>query len=66
MQRERRVQVVLGEAERADGLLRFVLEAEGFDLIGMASNDEELARVLARCQAIRARSGRWDLRRRRA
>jgi hypothetical protein len=46
MQRERRVQVVLGEAERADGLLRFVLEAEGFDLIGMASNDEELARVL--------------------
>lgn len=46
MQRERRVQVVLGEAERADGLLRFVLEAEGFDLIGMASNEEELARVL--------------------
>ena len=46
MQRERRVQVVLGEAERADGLLRFVLEAEGFDLIGMASNDEELSRVL--------------------
>lgn len=46
MQRERRVQVVLGEAERADGLLRFVLEAEGFDLVGMASNDEELSRVL--------------------
>ncbi|HEX6401113.1 MAG TPA: hypothetical protein VF108_11700 [Actinomycetota bacterium] len=46
MQRERRVQVVLGEAERADGLLRFVLEAEGFDLIGMASNEEELSRVL--------------------
>jgi hypothetical protein len=46
MRRERRVQVVLGEAERADGLLRFVLEAEGFDLIGMASNDEELSRVL--------------------
>lgn len=41
-----RVQVVLGEAERTDGLLRFVLEAEGFDLVGLASNDEELARVL--------------------
>jgi uncharacterized membrane protein YgcG len=41
-----RVQVVLGEAERADGLLRFVLEAEGFDLVGLASNDEELERVL--------------------
>jgi hypothetical protein len=46
MQRERRVQVVLGEAERSDGLLRFVLEAEGFDLIGLASSDEELSRVL--------------------
>ncbi len=43
---ERRVQVVLGEAERDDGLLRFVLEAEGFDLVGLASSDEELARVL--------------------
>ena len=46
MQREGRVQVVLGEAERADGLLRFVLEAEGFDLVGLASSDEELSRVL--------------------
>ena len=46
MQREPRVQVVLGEAERADGLLRFVLEAEGFDLVGLASSDEELSRVL--------------------
>jgi hypothetical protein len=46
MEPQRRVQVVLGEAERADGLLRFVLEAEGFDLVGLASNDEELARVL--------------------
>ena len=43
---ERRVQVVLGEAERDDGLLRFVLEAEGFDLVGLASSDEELDRVL--------------------
>jgi hypothetical protein len=46
MANERRVQVVLGEAERTDGLLRFVLEAEGFDLVGLASNDEELSRVL--------------------
>jgi hypothetical protein len=46
MDQQRRVQVVLGEAERTDGLLRFVLEAEGFDLVGLASNDEELARVL--------------------
>jgi hypothetical protein len=46
MDHERRVQVVLGEAERTDGLLRFVLEAEGFDLVGLASSDEELSRVL--------------------
>jgi hypothetical protein len=46
MDQQRRVQVVLGEAERTDGLLRFVLEAEGFDLVGLASNDEELTRVL--------------------
>ena len=46
MDQQRRVQVVLGEAERTDGLLRFVLEAEGFDLVGLASNEEELTRVL--------------------
>ena len=46
MDHDRRVQVVLGEAERTDGLLRFILEAEGFDIIGLASDDEELARVL--------------------
>ncbi|MGI8616929.1 MAG: hypothetical protein ACR2L4_09170 [Actinomycetota bacterium] len=45
MDRERTVQVVLGEAERT-GILRFVLEGEGFDIIGMASSDEELERVL--------------------
>ena len=45
MDRERTVQVVLGEAERT-GILRFVLEGEGFDIVGMASNDEELERVL--------------------
>jgi hypothetical protein len=41
-----RMQVVLGEAERTDGLLRFVLEGEGFDIIGLASDDRELTRVL--------------------
>ena len=46
MDQQPRVQVVLGEAERTDGLLRFVLEAEGFDIIGLASDDEELGRVL--------------------
>jgi hypothetical protein len=45
-----RVQVVLGEAERTDGLLRFVLEGEGFDVIGLASDDQELARVLRGAQ----------------
>jgi hypothetical protein len=46
MEHQPRVQVVLGEAERTDGLLRFVLEAEGFDIVGLASDDEELGRVL--------------------
>lgn len=46
MDHQRRVQVVLGEAERTDGLLRFILEAEGFDIVGLASDDQELARVL--------------------
>lgn len=46
MDQERRVQVVLGEGERTDGLLRFVLEAEGFDIVGLASNDEELSRIV--------------------
>jgi uncharacterized membrane protein YgcG len=46
MDHQRRVQVVLGEAERTDGLLRFVLEAEGFDIVGLASDDNELVRVL--------------------
>jgi hypothetical protein len=46
MDHQPRVQVVLGEAERTDGLLRFVLEAEGFDIVGLASDDVELARVL--------------------
>jgi hypothetical protein len=41
-----RTQVVLGEAERTDGLVRFVLEGEGFDVIGLASDDRELERVL--------------------
>ena len=43
---DRRIQVVLGEAEPDAGFLRFVLEGEGFDLVGLASSDEELDRVL--------------------
>ena len=46
MVHEQKVQVVLGEAERTDGLLRFVLEGEGFDIVGLASNDQELLRVV--------------------
>ncbi len=46
MDHQPRVQVVLGEAERTDGLLRFVLEGEGFDIIGLAADDSELTRVL--------------------
>jgi hypothetical protein len=37
--------VVLGEAE-PDGWLRFVLEGEGADIVGHATSDEELGRVL--------------------
>jgi chemotaxis response regulator CheB len=43
---DRRIQVVLGEAEPDAGFLRFVLEGEGFDLVGLASSDEELDRVM--------------------
>ena len=43
---ERRIQVVLGEAEPDAGFLRFVLEGEGFDLVGLASSDEELDRIV--------------------
>ncbi len=46
MDRERRVQVVLGEAGPGAEMLRFVLEGEGFDIIGLASSDEELERVV--------------------
>jgi hypothetical protein len=46
MDQERTLQVVLGEAEPDDGFLRFVLEGEGFDIVGMASTDDELERVL--------------------
>jgi hypothetical protein len=46
MDPEHRVQVVLGEGEPNDGLLRFILEGEGFDIVGLASDDDELARVL--------------------
>lgn len=43
---ERRIQVVVGEAEPDPGWLRFVLEGEGFDVVGVAANDEELDRVI--------------------
>jgi CheY-like chemotaxis protein len=43
---ERRIQVVVGEAEPDAGWLRFVLEGEGFDVVGAASSDDELDRVL--------------------
>jgi hypothetical protein len=46
MDRERSIPVVLGEAEPDAGILRFVLEGEGFDIVGMASSDDELERVL--------------------
>jgi hypothetical protein len=46
MDRERTLQVVLGEAEPEAGFLRFVLEGEGFDIVGLASTDAELGRVL--------------------
>jgi hypothetical protein len=39
------VQVVLGEGE--PGMLRFVLEAEGFHVVGQARGEDELRRVLA-------------------
>src|SRR5262245_65791866 len=38
------VQVVLGEGE--PGLLRIILEAEGFQVVGQARGDAELRRVL--------------------
>jgi chemotaxis response regulator CheB len=43
---DHRIQVVLGEAEDDAGFLRFVLEGEGFDVVGLASSDEELDRIL--------------------
>ena len=45
MQGQRTVQVVLGEGE--PGILRFILEAEGFHVVGQARGDKELERVLA-------------------
>ena len=44
MGRSRAVQVVLGEGE--PGILRFVLEAEGFQVVGQARGEAELRRVL--------------------
>jgi hypothetical protein len=47
---DERIQVVLGEAEPDSDFLRFVLEGEGFDLIGLATSDEELEVVLEGAQ----------------
>jgi hypothetical protein len=44
MQGSRAVQVVLGEGE--PGILRFVLEAEGFHIVGQARGESELRHVL--------------------
>jgi hypothetical protein len=44
------LRIVLGEAEPDAGILRMVLEAEGFHIVGHASSDEELHRVLAWAQ----------------
>jgi hypothetical protein len=41
------LQVVLGEADSSASLLRFVLEGEGFHIVGMAGCDDDLLRVLA-------------------
>ena len=44
MRRSSAVQVVLGEGE--PGILRYVLEAEGFQVVGQARGETELRRVL--------------------
>lgn len=45
MQGTRAVQVVLGEGE--PGILRLILEAQGFHVVGHARGDDELRRVVA-------------------
>ena len=44
MQTARAVQVVLGEGE--PGILRSILEAQGFDVVGHARGDDELRRIV--------------------
>jgi hypothetical protein len=44
---ERAVRVVLGEADPSSSIVQFVLEGEGFAIIGRAANDVDLGRVLA-------------------
>jgi CheY-like chemotaxis protein len=41
------VRVVLAESSAAPGPLHYLLEGEGFQILGAASNDDELARLLA-------------------
>jgi hypothetical protein len=45
VQRTRAVQVVLGEGE--PGILRSILEAQGFDVVGHARGDDELRQIVA-------------------
>jgi len=44
VQRTRAVQVVLGEGE--PGILRSILEAQGFDVVGHARGDDELRKIV--------------------
>lgn len=46
MDRDRIIRIVVAEAEPHAGMLRAVLEREGFEVVGRASNDGELAAVL--------------------
>jgi hypothetical protein len=44
---ERTIRVVLAEAAVGPGPLHYLLEAEGFQILGSAADDDDLARILA-------------------
>ncbi len=46
MSEQSTVRVVVGEAEPCNGALRFVLDGEGFDVVGEGSTPAELERIL--------------------
>jgi len=46
MNEQSTVRVVVGEAEPCNGALRFVLDGEGFDVVGEGSTPAELERIL--------------------